>query len=129
MRAWPPSLCPGTTPSHWLEVSAPVPVVAVVSVMAVSIAPTGAVSELMPGLPVSVPAPPVVASRLPPPQAARSNAVIEPRIQDVRFMEMSLSTVEPRGVTAGGKVGVSRVDGPSSARATANSKENPDGPT
>ena len=75
-----------TTPSQGLVVSAPVSVVAVVSVIAVSIAPTGAVSELMPGVPVSVPAPPAPASRLPLLQAAKVNAIVAPRIQDERFM-------------------------------------------
>jgi hypothetical protein len=61
----------------------------VVSVMAVSIAPgAGAVSVVMPGLPVSVPAPPAVPAPLlpPPPHPASTKAVIEPRIQDVRFI-------------------------------------------
>lgn len=61
----------------------------VVSVIAVSIAPgDGRVSAVMPGLPVSVPAPPAVpASRpAPPPQAASAKAVMEPRIQDERFI-------------------------------------------
>jgi hypothetical protein len=84
--------------SPWLVVSAPV---AVVSVKAVSIAPTGAVSELMPGLPVSVPAPPVLASRLPPPQAARINAVMEPRIQDVRLIGMSFPRRSREGHRSG----------------------------
>ena len=89
-----------TTVSQWLAVSAPVPV-AVVSVRAVSIGPTGAVSELMPGLPVSVPAPPVPASRLPLLQAASINAVIEPKIQDARFMGKSLSTASREGSPLG----------------------------
>ncbi|MGH7579556.1 MAG: hypothetical protein ACREM9_05245, partial [Gemmatimonadales bacterium] len=65
-------------------------VVLVVSVKAVSIAPgIGAVSVVMPGLPVSVPASPAVPASppgAPPPQAARTNAVMEPRIQVDRFM-------------------------------------------
>ena len=68
-----------------------VSVMALVSLMAVSIAPVdGEVSDDMPGLPVSVPAPPAVpASRLaPPPHAASAKAVMEPRIQEVRFMWM-----------------------------------------
>ena len=62
----------------------------VVSVMAVSIAPgAGAVSVDMPGLPVSVPAPPAVPASppgAPPPHAASRKAVMEPSIQDVRFI-------------------------------------------
>jgi hypothetical protein len=62
----------------------------VVSVNAVSIAPgAGAVSIVMPGLPVSIPGSPVVpASRsgAPPPQAATMKAAIAPSIQEVRFM-------------------------------------------
>lgn len=48
------------------------------------------VSLLMPGLLVSVPAPPVLPASpplpAPPPHAATANAVIEPKIQDVRIM-------------------------------------------
>lgn len=62
----------------------------VVSVRAVSIAPgAGAVSVDMPGLPVSVPAPPAVPASppgAPPPHAANTKAVMEPSIQDVRFI-------------------------------------------
>ena len=61
-----------------------------VSVRAVSIAPgAGAVSDVMPGLPVSVPAPPGVPASppgAPPPHAANPKAVMEQRIQDVRFI-------------------------------------------
>jgi hypothetical protein len=61
-----------------------------VSVIAVSIGPgAGAVSADIPGSPVSVPAPPAVpASRpgAPPPHAASTKAVMEPSIQDERFI-------------------------------------------
>ena len=61
-----------------------------VSVMAVSIAPgAGAVSVVMPGSPVSVPAPPAAPGSppgAPPPHAASRKAVMEPSIQDVRFI-------------------------------------------
>jgi hypothetical protein len=63
---------------------------AAVSVRAVSIAPgAGAVSLVMPGLPVSVPAPPALPASppgAPPPHAASAKAAMEPSIQDVRFM-------------------------------------------
>jgi hypothetical protein len=63
---------------------------AAVSVRAVSIAPgAGAVSLVMPGLPVSVPAPPAVPASppgAPPPHAASTKAAMEPSIQDVRFI-------------------------------------------
>jgi hypothetical protein len=62
----------------------------VVSVMAVSIGPgAGAVSAVMPGLPVSVPGSPAVPASppgAPPPHAATANAAMEPSIQEVRFM-------------------------------------------
>lgn len=71
----------------------------VVSLIAVSIGPIGAVSVVMPGLPVSVPAPPVVPASpaLCSPHATSANAISEPRIQDVRFMGMSFATAEPTG--------------------------------
>jgi hypothetical protein len=63
---------------------------AAVSGAAVSIAPgAGAVSLVMPGLPVSVPAPPAVPASppgAPPPHAASTKAAMEPSIQDVRFI-------------------------------------------
>jgi hypothetical protein len=63
---------------------------AAVSVRAVSMAPgAGAVSLVMPGLPVSVPAPPALPASppgAPPPHAASAKAAMEPSIQDVRFM-------------------------------------------
>jgi hypothetical protein len=75
---------------YWAAVSAPVPVALVVSIVAVSIAPPPiAVSAVMPGLPVSVPAPPVVpasSAALRSPHATSAKAIAEPRIQDVRFM-------------------------------------------
>ena len=89
---------------HLTVVSAPVPVALVVSVIAVSIAPTGAVSGVMPGLPVSVPAPPAVPASSPAlrsPHATSAKAITEPRIQDVRFMGMSPSTAEPPGSPPG----------------------------
>jgi hypothetical protein len=62
----------------------------VVSMAVVSSAPgAGAVSLVMPGLPVSVPAPPALPASppgAPPPQAASTRAAMEPSIQDVRFM-------------------------------------------
>lgn len=78
--------------SYGFEVSVLALVVSLadVSVMAVSIGPgAGAVSAVMPGLPVSVPAPPAVPASppgAPPPHAANTKAAIEPSIQDVRFM-------------------------------------------
>jgi hypothetical protein len=77
---------------QWAVVSAPVPVALVVSVIAVSIAPTGAVSAAMPGLPVSVPAPPAAPASSPAlrsPHATSAKAITEPRIQDVGFIGMS----------------------------------------
>jgi hypothetical protein len=63
---------------------------AAVSMVAVSIAPgAGAVSLVMPGLPVSVPAPPAVPASppgAPPPHAVSAKAAMEPSIQDVRFI-------------------------------------------
>jgi hypothetical protein len=94
-----------TVLSQRAAVSAPVPVRLVVSVVAVSIAPPPiapppiAVSAVVPGLPVSVPAPPAVPVSPPAlrsPQATSAKAITEPRIQDVRFMGNSLSTAEPR---------------------------------
>ena len=79
----------GVTPwCHCAVVSAPVLVVLVVSVIAVSMGLTaGAVSAAMPGLPVSLSAsPPALRS----PHATSAEANMDPRIQDVRFIEMSL---------------------------------------